>query len=268
MGAGDLDPCELLEWDTAFWGFQVARVLGDSLTGEQLMRIDAWCGQNGIRCLYFLSRLDDPATTQLAEDNGFRLVDIRVTFACEPLGSITAAGSLAPSSALLRESKPEDLPSLQRIARRLYHDTRFYHDANFPRHMCDLFYETWIKRSCEGWADVVLVAEVDGEAIGYTSCHLGDRPGTGRIGLVGVGDRTQGRRVGQALIVRALEWFSAQGAQEVTVVTQGRNCSAQRLYQRCGFLTREMQAWYHKWYSPQGSDDDPSPGPYRRQDRP
>ena len=32
------------------------------------------------------------------------------------------------------------------------------------------------------------------------------------------------------------------------VVTQGRNIAGQRLYQRCGFLTRSVELWYHKWY--------------------
>jgi hypothetical protein len=31
-------------------------------------------------------------------------------------------------------------------------------------------------------------------------------------------------------------------------VTQGRNLAAQRLYQRTGFLIRDLQLWYHKWY--------------------
>jgi hypothetical protein len=32
------------------------------------------------------------------------------------------------------------------------------------------------------------------------------------------------------------------------VVTQGNNLAAQRLYQTCGFLSRDLQLWYHKWY--------------------
>jgi hypothetical protein len=31
-------------------------------------------------------------------------------------------------------------------------------------------------------------------------------------------------------------------------VTQGKNIAAQRLYQKNGFLIRDLQLWYHKWY--------------------
>jgi hypothetical protein len=33
--------------------------------------------------------------------------------------------------------------------------------------------------------------------------------------------------------------------------TTQRNYAAQRLYQRCGFLTGSIHLWYHKWYVPQ-----------------
>ena len=74
-------PCEILDWDSAFFGFRIAKVRGDLLNQEKAIQIDRWCSQFGIRCLYFLSRLDDATTTRAAEHNGFRLVDIRMTFA-------------------------------------------------------------------------------------------------------------------------------------------------------------------------------------------
>jgi len=54
---------------------------------------------------------------------------------------------------------------------------------------------------------------------------------------------------GKSLLLVALDWFASQGAKEVRVVTQGKNIAAQRLYQRCGFVIRDLQLWYHKWYS-------------------
>jgi hypothetical protein len=50
------------------------------------------------------------------------------------------------------------------------------------------------------------------------------------------------------MVLAALDWFEMQGAKETTVVTQGRNVAAQRLYQQCGFITKTVQFWFHKWY--------------------
>jgi dTDP-4-amino-4,6-dideoxy-D-galactose acyltransferase len=250
MIAANLDPCEMLEWDTTFFGFRIARVRGDVLTQERVQQIDTWCRQAGVRCLYFLSRADDANTTRLAEDNGFRLVDFRMTFGYRAPGAIRGNKTQASYTAAVRRARPEDAHSLQGIARESYSDTRFYFDTNFPRHLCDLLYETWIERSCEGYADAVLVAELAGVPIGHISCHLDEVSRAGSIGLVGVSSQARGRGVGQTLVFSALEWFLTQGAREVLVVTQGRNCAAQRLYQRCGFLTRTVKLWYHKWYIP------------------
>ena len=69
-----------------------------------------------------------------------------------------------------------------------------------------------------------------------------NRPGRGQPG--GRADRA----LAKAWCWRPLTGSGLQGAQAVTVVTQGRNRAAQRLYQQCGFLSRDLQLWYHKWY--------------------
>jgi len=74
-------------------------------------------------------------------------------------------------------------------------------------------------------------------------------PGLGRIGLVGAGAEARGRGVARALVLAALSWFRSRGSERVQVTTQGRNIAAQRLYQRCGFLTHSVSLYYHKWYS-------------------
>jgi dTDP-4-amino-4,6-dideoxy-D-galactose acyltransferase len=245
-----LDLVQPLDWDTRFWGFPVARVRGDSLTEQGLAMVNQWCRDNGTRCLFFLSRLDDATTTNLAEDYGFRLVDVRMTYVHKGRASILSSDRADSGGIAIRFSRPEDVPALQEIAGDSYQFTRFYYDVNFPRQLCRSLYETWIKVSCEGYADVVLVAALDDQPVGYVSCHIDRAQSSGRIGLVGVSNQAQNRGVGQAMVVKALEWFQTQGAQEVEVTTQGRNCAAQRLYQISGFVTKSVGLWYHKWYVP------------------
>lgn len=86
------------------------------------------------------------------------------------------------------------------------------------------------------------------QPLGYVSCHLDPVKHEGLIGLVGVDAEFRGKGIGRNLVLAAMAWFGTQAAREVKVVTQGNNRAAQRLYQQCGFLSSDLQLWYHKWY--------------------
>jgi dTDP-4-amino-4,6-dideoxy-D-galactose acyltransferase len=247
----DAPPCRVLDWDSAFFARRIARLDASRLTPELAEDALAWSKTHAVECLYFLADSDDPDTVRVAEDHGFRQVDLRVTLQARldsqglTPASHTKPAALAPC--LTRSFAPADLPALRALARVSHRDSRFYADPNFPTSRCDDLYETWIEKSCqEGYADAVLVGEQGGVAVGYVSCHRGERD-TGQIGLFAVDVAHRGRGVGGALVTAALDWFAARSARVVTVVTQGRNVGAQRLYQRGGFATHAVQLWYHKW---------------------
>ena len=242
-------PCELLPWDTEFFRCRIARACGDTLNDEQAAQIDDWSRNNRIRGLYFLSRADDPATIQTAGKHGFGLVDIRVTLECVMMKAHDPARSNSPTDAGIRPVQPGDLPELQAMARSVHQGTRFFNDPHFPRQRVEDLYSTWITLETQGRAQTVLVAaSAAHQPLGYISCRLDPVRREGQIGLVGVSPEVRGRGIGKNLVLAAIGWFRAQGAREVTVVTQGNNRAAQRLYQRCGFLSRDLQLWYHKWY--------------------
>ena len=136
---------------------------------------------------------------------------------------------------------------LRGIARTGHRDTRFYSDEHFDRMKCDLLYETWIENSFRGFAQAVLVAEVEGKPAAYLTCHLKDQES--QIGLVGVGESSRGMGLGTKLVQHFFSWSREQGARRAIVVTQGRNLGAQRLYQRNGFQTVSLQLWYHRWFA-------------------
>jgi dTDP-4-amino-4,6-dideoxy-D-galactose acyltransferase len=249
MSAPDSAPCELLTWDTGFFRCRIARVRGDTLKKEQAVEIDEWSRSNRIQGLYFLSRADDPATVSTAEQHGFGLFDIRVTFERVVTNEHNPARPDPPAGASIRPVQPDDLPGLQAMARTVHRETRFFKDSHFPRQRAQDFYSTWITLEAQGRAQIVLVAaSAANQPLGYVSCHLDPLPREGQIGLVGVSPELRGRGIGKSLVLAAIDWYRAQGARVITVVTQGNNQAAQRLYQQCGFLSRDLQLWYHKWY--------------------
>jgi dTDP-4-amino-4,6-dideoxy-D-galactose acyltransferase len=237
------DVCAHLTWDTDFFGFPVARVRAGALNPALVGQIDEWCSAHQTKLLYYLAD-DDPPSWASAAEAGFRLVDLRVELVLDRTWP-----RLPPSlpNVDLREAVPDDLEALLPIAATVHTDSRFFTDERISRDKAHEMFAFWLRRSVErAIADVVFVADVDGRAVAYLSAKCAN--GVGNIGLVGVGEAARGRGVGLSLVQRAIEWFSAQGANEVTVVTQGRNIMAQRVYQRCGFLTRSTRLWFHRWY--------------------
>jgi ribosomal protein S18 acetylase RimI-like enzyme len=219
--------------------------------------IDLWAERAGVACLDFLARSDDPTTIISAERAGFHLTDVRLTYRYAHNHAVKPDINHSESPARIRGACRDDLATLQRIAGESHRDSRFYFDENFPRAGCDALYETWIRRSCEGYADGVLVAELYDRPAGYLTCHLPRATGEpGNIGLVGVDSVARGLGLGRALVLSALGWFTAHRVEGVTVVTQVRNLAAQSLYQRCGFVTCAAQLWYHKWYRIPARTDD------------
>jgi dTDP-4-amino-4,6-dideoxy-D-galactose acyltransferase len=241
MDYDELDPCQVLDWDSAFFGFRIAQLREVHLTAQSVFDSLKWCDREGIRCLYFLASGDSLEAANLAGANGSRMVDIRFTLAREP------GGGQVGEAESVRAFDEADLSALRSIARVSHRDSRFYSDPGFPDQRCDELYETWIDRSCHGFADRVLVAEHLLKTAGYVSCHL--RPnGIGAIGLLAVADGFRGVGLGRRLVAGALHFFAEAGCKSVTVVTQGRNIAAQRLYQNCGFRSASMELWYHRWF--------------------
>lgn len=245
--------CEHLEWDSQFFGIPLARLNTNRLTDEVVERARSWCRERAIAGLYFLADSSDATTIRLAESNGYELTDIRVTL---ETSVHTPPETAPPAGVCIRLCRDDDIQALREIARVSHRDSRFYFDSHFPKNACDNLYQTWIEKSCRGYADAVWVAELESRVAGYLSCHLSEPP-PGRIGLFAVHADYRGRRIGQHMIWKSLEWFHQKGVRHVSVVTQGRNTAAQRQYQRCGFLTRSLQLWYHLWLShvPLGETD-------------
>jgi dTDP-4-amino-4,6-dideoxy-D-galactose acyltransferase len=233
--------CTYLDWDSQFFELRIARLNRQSLDEASLKETLSWCRSNHIDCVYFLANSEDARSCRLADRNGFFQTDVRMTLERR----LSLNDLMPPPGGTVRPAREGDFSALRAIAREGHRDTRFHFDEHFDRAKCDLLYETWIENSFKGFAQAVLVAEAEGAAVGYITCHLENE--ASRIGIVGVADGQRGAGLGTHLVRHFLAWSVRQGARKATVVTQGRNVPAQRLYQRTGFVTASFQLWYHRW---------------------
>jgi dTDP-4-amino-4,6-dideoxy-D-galactose acyltransferase len=236
--------CRYLDWDSEFFGARIARFEDNRLTPDTAARALAWCRENRIECLYLLTDATHAETSIIADQAGFRLVDVRMTLARELNDGVFPN---APPGAEIRAASARDVPELAAIARVSHRDSRFYFDPGFEHSRCDDLYATWIERSCEGYADAVFVAEMDGIVSGYITCRVSNS-GEGSIQLLAVHSGARRLGLGRRLVGKSLEYFHERGMTAASVVTQGRNIASQKLYQRCGFRTNNMQFWFHRWF--------------------
>ena len=231
--------CEKLDWDSNHFGVSIGRLKDGRMDRGRMEAALEWARAEGVACLYWLV---DPASEEslsLAAEHHFEPVDRRVSFE-------RACLSGEPPAEGVRPYREGDLPELEQIAAVSHQDSRFYRDGRFNRAACDAMYRVWIRRSVEGWAQQVFVAEEQGSVAGYCSCHL-EAERVGRIGLIAVEQRFRGRGLGEKLMRASLGYFAAQGVERVEVVTQGANEGAQRLYRKLGFEVRRSETWFHRW---------------------
>jgi dTDP-4-amino-4,6-dideoxy-D-galactose acyltransferase len=237
-----LASCERLDWDTEFFGFPVARVAGSILDEGSARAIDEWCAGRAIRCLYFLADPGDAETCRVARDHGYRQVDVRVGLRHDlhPLPEGTGVR--------IRDALPDDVEALAELARRSFHDSRFYQDGRFPRERCDELYATWIANGADdpnGW---VLVAELDGSPAGYQLMSPPGEDGIASMQMLAVDPTVRRRGVGRGLLAAGLRRAHDHGAKAVDTATQERNAVSLRAHDALGFRRMPSAVWFHKWY--------------------
>lgn len=241
--------CDFLDWDSQFFNLNIARANTQSLDANLLNQIESWCIEQSIDCLYFQTNADDNKTIRIAENHGFNLVEVRMTYERTLKGWENQTHPHIPPEIHVRPARPEDVPVLQSFSENAFIHTRYYADEHFPREKCHQLYKLWVKRNCEGYAQLALVAESDGQLQGYLTGFKSSTEPTGQFDLTGVRKGVRRGGIGHALLRTGLDWYARQGIEYVWAITQGANIATQVLVQRNGFIARSCQLYYHKWFT-------------------
>jgi len=154
----------------------------------------------------------------------------------------------------IRAATPADTPAIGRLGALL---VRVHHDLDPQRFIAatsrtESAYGSFLGTQLNEPNIVILVAERDGEVIGYTYVGVEGTDYMSLRGPAGVlydivvdpAHRRQG--VGRMLLDATLDALKARGAPRAVLSTAERNASAQRLFDRAGFrrtmieMTREL----------------------------
>ena len=221
---------EIDRYDSEFFDARIGKAIG---CDEDLL---AWGESEKLDLLCLLIGADDPTLIQLAEQEGFRYMDTRVT--------LTRTTAKLDGLRSVRPAFPLDRAWLRPIARYSHRITRFYADPHL--YNCDDYYDRWLCNALDD-PDVTVLVALSKEAypVGYaTLSSEGDRAS---IDLIAVAQNARGQGHGNALVTEAIDWAAKNWCSEISVVTQGRNIDAQRLFQHAGFRTIRTELWFHRW---------------------
>jgi ribosomal protein S18 acetylase RimI-like enzyme len=158
-----------------------------------------------------------------------------------------------PPAVTIRPAAPGDLPAIGRLGALL---VRMHHELDPERFIAatprtEQGYASFLGTQLDEPNVVVLVAEQDGQVLGYTYAGLEGRDYMALRGPAGalydivVDPAHRGRGVGSMLLDATLAALEARGAPRVVLSTAERNEPAQRLFDRAGFrrtmveMTRE-----------------------------
>ncbi len=237
--SASVDFLRRLEWDSRHFGLEIAQLDRPPATDAELISTMREARRSGIDCVYSLVAADDFDLAWRLESVGFTARDLRLEFH-RPVDATSAADEGGT-----RLGTDADVDALARMSTAGFTGTRFAADPEFPRTAVATLYDVWLRNSFAGFADAVLVIGPVGAPQGFVTLH--STGPSARIGLIAVDSAARGGGVGQRLVAGANRWASTRGSRELRVVTQGRNTAAQRLYQRCGFLSATAHTWYHAW---------------------
>ena len=234
----------ILKWDSSFWGFSVAFLSSRHLTENILYRVNLFIKRNKIRLVEYLCNCHDKLSVNLAEKNDFQFKDIRLTYekSIKKIKNLKLKNGMYFSTA-----SKKDISKLRKIGKDIYLDSRYYFDDNFKKSKVQEFYMNWVEKSVKKtFDDECYILLKKKNPIAYCSIkYLNNKESN--IGLIGVDPEESGKGNGQIILNKVFNALYKKGIKRLSVASQGRNYSAQRLYQKAGFLTSSTELWYHKW---------------------
>lgn len=236
---------EKLEWDSNFFDIPIAFLSSRHLTENIIYQINKFIKKENIELVEYLCNCHDSRSVKIAESNGFHFTDIRLSFEknLKEKEGVTLSDNITFDLA-----KKSDIPVLKEASKNLYEDSRYFFDGNFDINQVNIFYQNWVEKAVLGtFDDKCFCLYYKEKPFGFCTVKYDISNESASIGLFGLSKEYQGKGFAKKLLFSVFNDLIDANIYKVTVVTQGRNYSAQRLYQSAGFFTKSTELWYHKW---------------------
>lgn len=190
-----------LDWDSDFFGFNVAILSCMHLTETIWRRIERFVRREDIRLVEYLCNCHDARSVKVAEEKGFHFTDIRLSFTRRV---VALEDVTLPQGISFGRAVEKDIPVLRTIASGLYEDSRYLFDPNFSIEKIDEFYQGWVEKGVRGQYDDECWCLYENGAP-FAFCTLRYlKENAAHIGLVGIAETYWGAGTASGLCIRSL----------------------------------------------------------------
>ena len=233
-----------IEWDSAFFGKNIARV---DVTGPipDAATLAKYCHKEQIDLIQACVSATDKNAILTLENLGFDFVDLRLVMSCD----LKATPPFEKNNSI-RLSTEADMPQLLAISHHSFTAVSRYNWNNFFRTaQIDAFYDLWLENGVKGkHDDFCLHYQQDDKILGFTTIKI--RNHDAYIGIIAVANEYRGKGVGDALVRNVFAYAAQHHLKSVSSATQGKNMATQKLYSKHGMKVTTMESWYYKKVNP------------------
>jgi GNAT superfamily N-acetyltransferase len=224
---------------------------------EQLLdHVIQWAIAEGVEFLLCKSYTDDQTLLYALQQKGFLLVDTLLNYVYDMRRHAFDEIPEPPlnSGVILRQATEDDLESLIDVAHRAFrhHFGRYNADIRISSDQATQVYEEWIRSAIAGYADWIIVAEVNGTLAGYSVWKkpaASERSLSVKVGhysIAAVHPDYSGRGLFGTLTYAGMALFP-DIADCIEGPTHINNYPVQRGYTKLRWHIADAQHSFHKW---------------------
>ncbi len=233
---------EILDWDSSFFGYPVARVTASALPTALMAEIMQEAKNKKIRLVYVFADPVDTVSREAVIMNGGKLVDQKITFHTKI--DVSKLGPVDEHIVQFEGDYPTEKLIDLSMQSGLY--SRYKIDPGFVNREFERMYLAWIENSVnKKIADHIFVYTEDGKELGLVT--LKARNDHGQIGLIAVDEGSRGKAIGKKLIAAVIDQLYKKNIPDLDVATQLDNMDACNFYKKTGFTGIKTENIYHIW---------------------
>lgn len=229
-----MDIIHSLDWDSAFFGYNVGKI---DVRDENKFDFKAFnIESKKFKLIYIYSK------NNLIYPN-FKLVDKKV------LLSQMCTDFLNQNTVVIESFDPKkhNILELKKLALESGLYSRFKIDKNFKNGEFESLYIRWIENAINDELTFdIIVAVKNNKIVGFATLNK-KKDFLADIGLLAVSELVRGCGIGRQIIQECIIRSKKAGYQEIQVITQLDNSAAMNLYKKANFKIKEINNIYHLW---------------------